>query len=213
MIYFPNGTALAVASVLGASKSMSAISNAAEAVATLEASHGIIVDDIMVMTSGWGNLDGSIQKAKTVATNDVTLKNLDTTSTSRYPAGSGAGSIKEVTAWTAITQVMNLRTGGGDQQFAQYQFLESDTQRQIPTVRSPMTLEFELGDDQNLGWYDTLRAISDSRVATPLRATLPNGGVIYYNGIITMSETPSMNVNQPMALSVSVALSAKPTRF
>ena len=43
------GTQVAIASAYGASKTMSAISNATAAVATLEASHGVIVGDYVEM--------------------------------------------------------------------------------------------------------------------------------------------------------------------
>lgn len=212
-VTFPNGAQLAVASTIAASKNMTAITNAVQAVATLEASHGIVGNDILVMASGWGNLDGRVVKAASVATNDVTLAGIDTTNTNRFPSGSGTGSVRKISAWTGLTQVSNLRTSGGDQQFNQYQFLDSDTQRQLPTVRSPMTLEFELGDDPSLPWYSVMRSISDSRASTPLRLTLPNGGIIYYNGIITMSDTPTTSVNEIMMLSVVVSLSAITTRY
>ena len=211
-VSFPNGSQLAVASTISASKNMTALTNALQAVATLEASHGIVGNDIIILTSGWGNIDGSVRKVASVATNDATISGLDTTNTTRFPTGSGIGSVRKISAWTSLTQVTDLATSGGEQQFNQYQFLDSDTQRQLPTVRSPMNLTFSLGDDPSLPWYSVMRALSDSRVATPLRVTLPNGGIIYYNGIITMAETPTMTVNEIMKLNVTVSLSATPTR-
>lgn len=215
-VSFPNGTQLAVASTIAVAKNMTAITNSTlggSAVATLEATHGIGINDIVIVTSGWGNLDGSVRKATAVATNDVTFGGLDTNNQARYPAGSGTGSVREITGWTSITQVSDLATSGGEQQFNSFQFLESDTERKLPTIRSAMDLTFNLGDDPALPWYAVLRSISDSRVATPIRATLPNGAVIYYNGIITMAETPTLTVNEIMKLNVTVALSATPTRY
>ena len=93
----PNGSIVAIASGYGASKAMSALSNADPGVATLEASHGIATGEYMEVTSGWGRLSGKVVRAGTVATNSVPLEGIDTTLTSIYPAGGGTGSVREIT--------------------------------------------------------------------------------------------------------------------
>lgn len=215
-VNFPNGSQIAVASTIAVAKNMTAITNSTlggAAVATLEASHGILVNDLVVVASGWGNLDGAVRKVTALATNDATFGGLDTSNQTRYPAGSGTGTVRKITAWTAVTQVSDLQTSGGEQQFATYQFLDADSEKKKPTIRSAMDLSFNLGDDPALPWYSVLRAISDSRADTPVRVTLPNGAIIYYNGVITMAETPTMTVNEIMKLNVTVSLAATPTRY
>src|SRR5574337_289572 len=69
----PNGLQMAIAAAFGTSFTVSAISNATEAVATLSASHGVAANDIIVLSSGWNGADKKVQRAKTVSTNDVTL--------------------------------------------------------------------------------------------------------------------------------------------
>ncbi len=59
-VQLPNGSIVSIASTYGTLKTMSAISNAAEAVATLEASHDVVENDILEITSGWSKLSGRI---------------------------------------------------------------------------------------------------------------------------------------------------------
>lgn len=209
----PNGSSLAVAATYGTAANITAITNAAEAVATLEASHGITAGDIFVVTSGWADLDGRVVRAKTVSTNDVTFEGIDTTDTSRFPPGSGVGSVREVLTSTSITQILSFETTGGEQEFYEYQFLDATTRRQIPTVRQPLVINMTLGDDQSLPWFATLKSASDSRQPRVLTLTLPSGAKIYYNGYASLNETPITTVNEAMAVQCSFALVSDPTRY
>lgn len=209
----PNGSTLSIADSYGAAKTMSALTNAAAGVATLEASHGVVVNDILEVTSGWGNLDGRIVRASAVATNDVTFEAIDTSSTTKYPAGGGTGSVREISSWTSITQILDVQTSGGDQQFWTYQPLEGDSQKQVPTVRTPKVFTFTLGDDSSLGWYSVVKAASDAGTPTAFRLSLKNGDILYYNGYVSMDETPSLTLNQGMAISVTLTLVALQTRY
>jgi hypothetical protein len=85
------GTALAIAQTYGTAVNMTALTNAAEAVATLAAGHSVVVGDFLEVTSGWGTMNGRIVRVKTVASNDITFEAINTTSLSRFPAGAGVG--------------------------------------------------------------------------------------------------------------------------
>ena len=87
-----------IAKTYASSVSMTALTNAAEAVATLGAGHGVVVGDYLELTSGWGLLNGKVVRAKTVVTNDVTLEGINTVSTTKFPTGTGIGSIRRITA-------------------------------------------------------------------------------------------------------------------
>lgn len=212
-IVLPNGSQIAIASTYGAAKSMTAVTNATEGVATLEATHGVIVGDIIEVTSGWEDLHGRIVRAKTVATNDVTLESIDTTSTTRYPAGSGTGSVREITAWTNVTQILDTQGQVGEQQYYEYQFLSASRKQRTPTVRNPSSLELQLADDTSQAWYAVVKAASDARTPTAMRVTLPSGAVIFYNGYWSLSDVPTLTVNQAMTLACSFSLSADVTRY
>lgn len=204
---------MSIASTYGTTKNMTALTNATEGVATLEATHGVIVGDLIEVTSGWSRLSGRIARAKTVSTNDVTLEGINTSSTTSYPAGSGTGTIREITAWTQLTQIVSWQMNGGDPQFTTYSFLEDDTQRQIPTSKSAESINFELGDDQSLAWYDKLVAADEDRLNRAIRVVLPSGAILLYNGVISFNKSPTLNKDNIMTLKGSLSLSAAVTRY
>ena len=212
-VALPNGATISIASTYAASKTMNAVSNAATAVATLEGSHGVLEGDVIVITSGWSRLNDRVVVAGTVASNSVDLDGINSTDTTKYPAGTGTGSVKEVTAWTQITQVLEATTAGGEQQFTQYSFLEDATERQIPTTKSARSFTLSLGDDTSLSWYAVLDAADEDRLPRAIKLELPSGDEIYYNCYVTLNKTPSLTKNQVMALQCTLSLVADPTRY
>lgn len=212
-ISLPNGALVAIASGYGAVKTMSAITNANTGVATLEASHGISTGDFFEVTSGWSRLTDKIIKAGTVSTNDVPLLGIDTSLTSIYPADGGAGSIREITGWTQLSQILSSSSSGGEQQFLEYQLLESDAQKRIPTFKSAAGLSFSIADDPTLAGYILASAANDDRLPRAVKITLPSGSVILYNAYISLNKTPSLTVNEIMACEVTLSLKAEPVRY
>lgn len=207
------GTTPAIASTYGTAVAMSAITNAAEAVATLGVGHGVVVGDFLEITSGWSLLDGRVVRAKTVATNDVTLELVNTTSVTNYPAGSGTGTIRRITAWTAITQVTSdIQTSGGDQEFADVTTLQDRTKRQIPTRRSPVELTMPVYFDNSLGWVATVRSAADTATATAVRLVYPNGSRTVGNAYWSMSDVPQIN-DSTLRANVSLTFSALPITY
>ncbi len=208
----PNGSTLALGT-LGSAKSMSALTNASQGVATLEASHGIIANDILMLYSGWSRLNNRVVRAESVSTNDVTLDDIDTSDTTAYPAGSGTGSIKEVTAWTQITQILTSAFVGGDPQYATYAFLEDSTERRLFTPYSAEGLDLTVADDPTLSWIATVRAAAAARTVYPLRLTLSNSAKIYYAVQVTFNENPTLTLNEVMACRLSFSFQAPITRY
>ncbi len=212
-VQLPNGATIAIGSTYGSAKTVSAASNANPCVVTLEASHGVIVGDIFEWTSGWGRANGNVYRASAVATNDVSVEGLNTSSTTLFPAGSGTGTVREVTAWTQITQILESTTSGGDQNFATYSFLEESTEHQIPTVKSPIVFNLTVGDDASLAHYAVLAAADADRLQRVVRITLPSGSYIYFSAYVTLQKTPTLTKNEVMGLRVTLSLINEVTRY
>lgn len=212
-VQLPNGALVAIASGYDALDVMSAITNANPGVSTLAASHGITAGDYLEVTSGWSRLTNKIVRAGTVATNDVPLLGIDTTSTSVYPAGGGAGSVRRISGWTQLSQILSSSTSGGEQQFLEYQFLESDAQKRIPTFKSASGLTFSVADDPTQPGYILASTANDDRLPRAVRISLPGGSVILYNAYISLNKTPSLTVNELMAVEVTLSLLAEPVRY
>lgn len=212
-IALPNGSLIAIAASYGVAKTMTAVSNANPAIASLAAGHAIIAGDIMEVTSGWSRLTDKIVKAGTPSTDDIPLTGIDSTLTSIYPSGGGAGTVREVLTWTQLSQILESTSSGGEQQFLDYQLLEADAAKRIPTFKSPAGISFKVADDPTLDGYILASAANDDRLQRAVRLTLPSGAIIYYNAFISLNKTPSLTVNQIMAIEVTLSLLAEPVRY
>lgn len=207
------GTVVAIASTYATSKNMTAITNATEAVATLEASHGVVVGDYLEVTSGWDLLNSRIVRAKTVATNDVTFESINTTSTTNYPTGSGTGTIRRITAWTNLSQLTrDLSISGGGQNFADITTLADFIEKQIPTTRAPIAVSLPTFFDAALAWVATVTSASDSGTATGLRMSLPNGNKIVANGYWSINAIPTIQ-DATLRGQVDVTFAAQPVVY
>jgi hypothetical protein len=212
-ISLPNGAIVSIASGYGAAKTMSALTNADPGVATLEASHGVATGDYIEVTSGWSRLTDKIVRAGTVSVNDVPLEGYNTTSTTIYPSGTGTGTVREITGWTQLSQVLSSTSNGGEQQFLEYQLLESDAQKRIPTFKSAAGLTLSIADDPTLAGYILASTANDDRLQRAVRIVLPSGAIILYNAYISLNKTPSLTVNEIMAVEVTLSLLNEPVRY
>lgn len=210
------GTQVQIASTYGASKTMSQVSNANPAVATLEATHGVVVGDyIEITTSGWSLLAGRVVRVSAVSTNDVTLEGVDCSDTTKFPGGvtGAAGTVKEITAWTQLSQLTGgISSSGGEQQYADISTLDDRTQRQIPTTRSPVALELPGYFDQSLAWVVTVRAASEAASAKAVRLVYPNNSRTVGNAYWSMADIPSIEDNT-LRSKISLTFAAQPITY
>ncbi|MEH6483025.1 MULTISPECIES: phage tail protein [Pseudomonas] len=211
-VQLPNGAVVAIAATYGSAVAVTAITNANPAVAT-STTHGLADGDLIEVTSGWSRLNSRVVRVANSTTDTFELEGVNTTDTNLYPSGGGTGSVKEISAFTQITQVLEFTTSGGDQQFVTYSFLEEDVEHQIPTVKSASSFAMTIGDDASLPWYDLLSAANDDRVPRAVTVTLPSGSLITYNGYVTLNKTPTLTKNEIMGLQSTVSLTSEPVRY
>jgi len=165
------------------------------------------------MSSGWPDLDDKILRASVVSTNDVTLEGFSTSNTTKYPAGTGTGSIREITAWANLSQILTVAVEGGEPQYLDYQFLNELQQRRIPLAKSPLNLTFSLADDITQSQNAAIRTIEAAGVPVAMRLTLPNASVIYLNGYWSLANLPQMANGQINARTLGFALTSLPTEY
>lgn len=207
------GLVAAIASAYGTSSNMTALTNAANAVATLAAGHGVVVGDFVELTSGWGLLNGRIARVSAVATNDVTLEGINTTNVTLYPTGQGTGSIRRITTWQNLSQLTaSFNTSGGEPQFADVTEIVDRTQQQIPVSRSPVVLEMPVFDDPALPWVPTVRTASDTSTPTAVRLVFSNGSRLVGNAYWSMGDVPTIE-DSTLRNSITLTFSAQPTRY
>lgn len=175
--------------------------------------HSVAAGDYIEVTSGWSKLTNRIVRAETSSTDEVQFEGIDTSNTTRYPALGGTGSVREVLTWTQLTQVLTSTSSGGEQQFLQYQFLEDDDQKQIPTIKSASSLALSIADDPALAGYILAATANDDRLPRAIRVTLPSGSILLYNCYVSLNKTPSLTVNELMACQVTLSQLAEVTRY
>lgn len=100
-VSLPNGALVAIASGLGTSASITALSNASEAVAT--ATNSMSDGDFAVITSGWSRLTDKVVRVSESSGTGFTLEGYDTSKVSIYPAGGGTGSFQPISGWTQLS--------------------------------------------------------------------------------------------------------------
>jgi hypothetical protein len=207
------GAILSIAKTYGTSSNMTAITNATEAVATLAAGHGVVAGDYLEVTSGWGLLNAMIVRAKTVSTNDVTLEGIATTDTTKYPAGSGTGSIRRITAWDAMSQVKNLSRSGGEQKWADATALEDVVETQMPTTRGAISMSIDVFDDPTLAWYSSVQTASDAGTPYAFRIALKSGAKVVANAYWSLMDVPDIQRDQILTTNIALSFAAKPKRY
>jgi hypothetical protein len=211
---FINGAKYAVSTSLAAAVAFATASNAAPPV--LGTANPPANGSIVVITSGWTELNETVSRAAgQVAATSFQLEGGDTTDTDRYPAGEGAGVFQVAGDFVSLTQVRDIQTDGGEQQFFQYQYVEdaNGRQRQVPTFKSAMTMKIILDYDPDQAWYDALVELDRLREPIVLREILPNGDTFYYFGYLAFNKVASKTMNENMTNTATFSLLTDPIRY
>lgn len=210
-VSLPNGIVLALATAYASALTVTAASNASESVLTV--TNTLVAGDYFEFVSGWSRANNRIFRVKSPTGSNLVAEGLDTTSTTLFPASSGTGTIRKINTWTQITQIMGCTSSGGEPQYQTYSFLEQDFDSQIPTTTSAQSIALEIADDPTLAGFIALKAVALTRATTAMRGSLPQGGVILYNGIFALDETPSLTKGNLMACKSGCALQGRPVRY
>jgi hypothetical protein len=208
----PDGAIVTMATTYGTPQTVTAITNANPAVASSTA-HTLVNGDLIELTSGWSNLNGKIVRVASALVNSFALEGIDTTSTTLFPAGSGAGSVRKIATFQQITQILGFTTSGGNLNFVNYSFLEQNFETQLPTIYAAQSISIDIADDATLAGYIAVKAAADQRAVRALRLVLPDGSNINYNGVVSLNETPTVTKGALMAVKCDLSLANRPVRY
>lgn len=209
----PNGATVFAGSKMAAALPTSAVSNAKAAVFTV-ANGTLAADDIVLIKSGWGNIDNLVAKVTAATATAVTIGALDTSNTKFFPAGGGAGALIKITEWTQIPQITEVGASGGDQQYVQIQFLEDDRQRNLATYKAAKTQTFTFAHDSTLPIYDVLTAADRVGDILPFYMYVPTAKETrYWSGKPSFDPQPATAVNQVETVQVSIAVQSRTMTF
>ncbi|NVZ22193.1 phage tail protein [Pseudomonas costantinii] len=208
----PDGGTFQHGATYGPDIQFSALSNAAEAVATVTGGT-LAAGDIVIVTSGWTRLGNRVVRVKAATATAITLEGIDTTDVQVYPAGSGIGSLKKVLTWVQIPQITDVAFAGGTQNYLDVVFLEDKQGRQMPTDKAAASLALTIADDPGQAFNAILRAADASQTIQAARLNLPGNDTLFYGAFTSFSNQPTVSRSNLLTRTVNLALQGEPTRY
>jgi hypothetical protein len=138
-----------------------------------------------------------VYRVKSITTDTFVLEGMDTTNTTYFPAGAGIGSVREITAWQQVTNVVGLTTSGGDARNVEYSYFESDVSYSLNDGFTATSIVLDLDADSiSTAGYARLRTLTEVQTDNCLRITKRNGGVTYQPCTVALNEVEQMQGGQ-----------------
>lgn len=213
MAQVPTGSTFFVASTIASEKTTTVVTNASEAVVT-SAAHGYSNGDIVIIGSGWGRLNRRAFRIKSVTTDTFVLEGAETSNTTYFPAGTGVGTVKKVSAFTQITTVMNPSSSGGDPKTVNYKFIESDVEYQINDGFTATSYTVELDADAIGGaGYTALKTLTDVQTDTILKIVTRSGSILLVPCTVALNEAVSFTDGQINKVKASFSGNNRAVRY
>jgi hypothetical protein len=213
MASVPTGTIFAIATAFATAKTVTGISNAAEAVVSCTA-HGYSVGDIVQLYSGWGRLNRRVARVKSVLTDSFVAEGINTTNTEFFPAGSGGGTVRKVNTFQQINKILNPTNSGGEAKNITVKFLESDVEENINDGFTAITETFDIDADEfGQASYNALVSLTDVQTDTVLKKTLKSGSLIFTPCRVAINENVKMADGSIMTNAVSINGNGRLTRY
>ncbi len=203
---FPEGSKFYFSQTFASAKTLSAITNANPAVATSTA-HGYTNGTEILLSSGWEDATDTVYRVANQSTNAFDIDGLYTLNTSLFAAGAGANSSAfAVSNWVEIPQVLSIASSGGDPRFTDINPLARRNGIRVPTGFNATSITLTLGFDSTLTAYQTMLVVSRSLTKVAFKMTISGAGPTYGYGYLSVSEVPSLNVNQANQVQASFSL-------
>lgn len=203
---------MSIATAFSEAKKVTAITNALEATVSSVA-HGFAAGDIVQIASGWGVIDNTAARIKSVTADAFVLEKLNTLNMEFFPVGAGAGTVKKVTTWQQINKILNPASSGGEPKNISVKFLASQSEISINDGFSAITESFDIDADEfGSDAYAALLALTEVQTETVLKKTLRTGSVILTPGCVSLNQ--NVKIDGPiMTNSVSFNGSGRITRY
>lgn len=213
MASVPTGTIFSLATVFAAAKTVTAITNAAEASVSCTA-HGYSVGDVVQLYSGWGRLNRRAARVKSSTTDAFVLEGINTTNTEFYPSGSGGGTVRKISTFQQINKILNPSNSGGEAKNITVKFLESDVEENINDGFTAITESFDIDADEfGQASYAALVSLSEVQTDTVLKKTLKSGSTIYTPCRVAFNENVKLADGSIMTNTVSINGNGRLTRY
>lgn len=212
----PNGSQVFIEQTRAATEiEASAVSNAADPVATVTSTAGIAIGDyVMVTESVWTSLKNRVLRVKAVSTDaSITLEGDKSTSTvdlNKYPAG-GASTIVKITSWIEIPCVSDIAKSGGEQQYYTKQCLSDDREKQIPTYKSATSIAYTFDFDYSNPVTQLLIGYDEDGKTRAMRMYVPKASfpIRTFSGTPSFDDVPNTVMNEDETTTLTISLDGK----
>lgn len=201
----PNGATVQIASALGAEIVFTAITNANPASVDADA-HGLVAGDYVMVNSGWCELDGRVFKVGVTDVDTFTLIGANTTKTTKYPPGSGAGTVQKVMGWVDLPCITDSATNGGEAQYTEVACLQEDSPTNLPNGFSALTWNLTVADDDDSEAIEIIEELSEDQEASVIRVILRTLKETLYPGLISITPVGTLTRGEAMTRVVGVAV-------
>lgn len=209
----PSGTIHSVATALAAAKTVTGISNAAEA-SVSSVAHGFSVGDIVVIYSGWGRLNFRAFRIKSVTTDAFVLEGANTSNNEFFAPGAGVGTVRKVTTWVDLDRTMNHSSSGGDAKTVNVKFIESDLEIVLNDGFNAVSRTFAMDADMiGTPAYEALKLLSDTNADTVVRRRAKSGAVSLVPAKVAFNEEENLSEGQIVTVSGTFNAQNVSTRY
>ena len=215
MAIFWKNVGVDVQTALASAITISAVSKASPGVVTYTGTDPSNGDYVLIAANGMTEINDRVFRVANVngAANTFELEGMDTSSTSFFPAGTGTGTVREVTAWTQLTKVMNPSTQGGDPKTVTYKFVESDVEYSINDGFTATSYTLEFDDDDTTAGYTAMRTLTDAQMNTVMKMLMRSGAVVYLPCTLALNDVPRLQDGQINRISAQFAGVNRHTRY
>lgn len=203
---FPEGASFQFSTTFAAAKTIATFSNASPGLATSVA-HGYVDDDEVLMVANWEDATDSVFRVDQISTDTLNLKGLDTTNTTFFPVGGGAGAtLQLVSAWQTIPQVLTITTNGGDARRATISPLSRRTPINVPLGLNPIDITLTIGHDASNAVYQDMLAVTRALTKIAFKIILSDGSASYGYGNMVVGSFPQLQSGRENQAQVAINL-------
>lgn len=199
------GSKFLFSQTFGTPITVTAATNADPTVLTA-AGHGLVDNDEVLFTSGWEDATDTVWRADQQTIDTVKLLGLNTADTTWFQAGGGVGTLRKVTNWVEIGQVLDINPTGGGAKMMNIDPLSRRNGIMMPTGFEASGYELTIGYDPSLTDQATLATISrnlSTKVAFKFLLSGGQTGMGY--GYAQMSQMPTMAKGSPVSVKLTLS--------
>ncbi len=209
----PNGSTFDFASGYTPFFNITAITRSENAQITAPG-HTFAVGQIVMIKSGWYDIDGRAFRVLTsVPGTSFTIEGADTRDINRNASGAFLGTVRGVSGWIPIPQILEVDLSGGEQQYTTYSPSRSGKEVSRPTVKSASNMSLVVADDPQQVFFATVEAAARTEEFQVQRLNLANTDFIVYCTLASVTRTPNIQRDQLMTRQITLALQGDSTRY